>query len=401
MISIFCLSFLTGCFGSHAPNDTALINVLGLDKSENGDYEITLLIYRPEALFSNSRARTEGGVISTPLFKTTITGKGIFEVFEKASSVIAKRLVWTHMDVIVIGEELAKDGIRPIFDFMKRENEFRLNNKVLITKGKASDILSINPLTENNLGAEIYNINVYSQFHTTPIVHDVAKMASLLRSDTSDPFTGEISKTSPSKIAIEEIGVKPQVSPDQVKPSFGVNLDGLAVFKRDQLVGWLNNEEARSVGFIRGKVKNSVIVLDCPDKDGFITVETTKTSSKLKPSFLDGNAKMNVNIKVHGTLKEMTCSNLIVDSNLMEQLNKQLEKEMKKEIKKVLTKVQTQWQSDIFGFGETIYKHQPKVWHDLAPTWRHGGLSSLNVKLSINANLSRNGLIRNPITTKE
>ncbi|HEX6923026.1 MAG TPA: Ger(x)C family spore germination C-terminal domain-containing protein, partial [Bacillales bacterium] len=62
----------------------------------------------------------------------------------------------------------------------------------------------------------------------------------------------------------------------------------------------------------------------------------------------------------------------------------------------VLNKVKNQWQADIFGFGEAIYKKAPEKWDQLAPQWRNGQFKKMNVHFKVTANILRHGLFKDP-----
>lgn len=387
---------LAGCWSDHEINKLALINAMGIDRNDTGDFEVTILAIRPDALYGGSRS-AGGGSSSTmrsPFLVTTTTGKSLYDAMQKLSGVLAKRMNWTHMEVVVFGEKIAREGVAPAMDMLKRHDEIRPNLRVLVTKGKAQDILKLQPQLENTLGAEIYNFTEYGRFKSTPVVSDLAEFMNALTSDTKDPLTGEISRASAQ-------GIEVSVAEKEHQEPIGLSLRGLAVFKNDRLVGWLNHEEARGVSLLRGTEENGVIVLECPGRDGIISLEITRSHSQLKPHFLAGEPHMNVDITVDAEIREINCPDFHLEPEQTERLNGQLERKIRQQITNALNKAQRNWQADIFGFGEAIYKTSSRDWGILAPHWREGWLETMQVNLKVKANISRSGLLQDPAKANE
>jgi spore germination protein KC len=403
ILLIFTFLSLTGCWSSHEINELAIINVMGVDRNNEGDFEVSILTLRPDTLYARggTAGGGGGGISNSPFLVTTTTGKSLYEAMQKFSSVLAKRMYWAHMQVVVFSEDVAREGIEPVMDMLKRHDEIRPNVRVLITKGNAKNILMLQPKLENTLGSEIYKIIEYGRFNSTPIVRDVAEFMNDLSSDTKDVVTGEISIASNEGINVESLTqeqkqMMQQRKKDQQDPP-GLSIRGLAVFKEGRLIGWLNHEEARGVSWLRGRQQDGVVVVACPgNNEGAISVEITESESQLTPQVSEGKPNMNVRITVNGTIREITCPDYHLTSGQIERLNSQVEQKINKEITHVLNKVQKNWQSDIFGFGESIYQKYPKHWEVLAPHWRDRWLREMNVNVEILSNVSRSGLIYDP-----
>jgi spore germination protein KC len=126
MHSLFLIS-LTGCWSSHEAEENAIIDIMGVDKNENGEYEITASIVKTYQIFSltsKNSSEAKGGnsyIIST-------TGKSIVQAISRLASSIPKRLYFGHMNVLVLGNTFAsEEDMGPSLDFFKRENDFRPN----------------------------------------------------------------------------------------------------------------------------------------------------------------------------------------------------------------------------------------------------------------------------------
>lgn len=394
---LLSLLLLGGCWSSHETNNLAIINALGIDRGKDGNYIVTMITIRPEALFSinKSGSNTVGTNTETPQLMTTASGVTLYDAIQKIANSVPKRLIWTTMDFVVFGEDIAREGLEPVLDMMIRGAEFRPNNKFLVTKGSAHEIMKQKPQLENTFGAELFNLKEYARLNTTPYVADLVEFSDAIVNDTNDPLTAQLSVAPAYGTENKEIGLE-----KQGRDSLGLNLSGLAVFKKDQLVGWLNNKEARGISLLRGDEHTGISIIPCPENVGKISIEITDSNSQLKPKIVNGKQQMDVNLNIDATLREITCPNIDLDVEQFDKLNQLLEQEITQQITSALNKAQKEWQADIVGFGEAFYKKYPQAWKQLAPTWSDGGLKDLEVNLNIRANIYRFGLFYDPISTK-
>jgi spore germination protein KC len=66
-----------------------------------------------------------------------------------------------------------------------------------------------------------------------------------------------------------------------------------------------------------------------------------------------------------------------------------------------ISKAKDQWQTDIFGFGEVIYRKNPKKWDQMSKQWRTSGLKNMKVKVKVTGNIAGYGLQEDPIKANE
>ena len=84
-------------------------------------------------------------------------GDTIFEAVRNAVPKTAKRLYWSHCEILIFGEELAKEGIEPVMDWFLRDLEPRSTMKLLVSQeASASEVLMSPPISE---GITSFTIN--------------------------------------------------------------------------------------------------------------------------------------------------------------------------------------------------------------------------------------------------
>lgn len=400
IIVLFSTIFLlSGCWSSTEIHDLAITNIIGIDVNDAGEYEVTTVLVRPSALFSPVSNEKIIGDNQNKFLVTTATGKTIFKAMNQLSNSISEKIYVGHMDVVVFGENAAREKMQPALDFFQRENGFRPNIMLLVAKGRAADIINTSPVFNTSTGLEVMDFTKSNRNVASNLVKDISQFMKDYTRNTSDPVTGVI--TTAEKLGIQAEEEQQHVENDQQNKMKVASLNGTAVFKEGKLKGFLTEKETRGLLWIKGELKNEVIVLDCGDKgNGNVSVFIRNTETQLIPDTVN-NKKITVKTNVEADIGEITCSNLKLDSGQLNQLNQQLEKRIVKEATVVLNMAQKQWQTDIFSFGEAIYRKSPKEWDRLAPNWRKGGLKDLDVDIKVKANISRYGLHKEPSKANE
>ncbi|MDR4949806.1 Ger(x)C family spore germination protein [Neobacillus cucumis] len=385
---------LTGCWSSKEPNNLAVLNVMGVDLNETGQFELTALIVKPQSPFLQSSGSSGKNQELIEMGK----GRSLLEAMSQLSTSISKQIYLGHVQVVIFGEKAASESMKESLDFLRRENDFRPNMKLLITKGKASDIISTPTQLKTPLGSEILNSIRTKKLSMTNMVLNLSQFTEALTMKMNDPITGEISLAQEKGIQVEQevSGTNQDTKKsetDKKQNSNGFSIQGTAVFRRAHLMGWLNKMETRGVLWINGKLENDVLVLNCPSKEsGTISLKIKRTTSQLSPQLVNGKPKMNVNIKVDGDIGQITCQNVNLSSDELEEMNRQLKGTIMQEVTQTFAKVKQDWQADIFNFGESIYRKYPKEWKEISPNWRSGGLKEMPVNLKVITNISRYGL---------
>jgi spore germination protein KC len=416
LLLILTLS-LTGCWSAHEIDELAIVDVIGVDENEAGELEVTASVVKSDNLFARTSVGGigEGEKQSRSLIETA-TGKSIYEAMGKLSSSLSERIYLGHLTVIIFGEQAARERMEASLDFFRRENDFRPNIQLYVTKGTASDIIRTSPELKPTLGLEIEQLSERTRYSSSKMMQDLSQFMESLSSNTTDPITAVISSGKDRGINAEgeksinkketrkdEQGIKMNSSTeDERNISTVLSLDGTAVFKGGQLKGWLDDQETRGLLWIRGEIENSIAVLSCGKKDDeTVSVNVRDSQSQIVPKLSNDGTKMTVNIKVDADIGEITCPEYNVDTASIEQLNQQFEELIREEVTTVLNKAQKEWQADIFGFGKMIYRKYPKEWDQMASQWREGGLKQANVDIKVTANISRFGLNKDPSRSNE
>lgn len=117
---------MTGCWDREEVNSLAIVTSAGFDRTKDGAVELTLEIAAPRMKQSGkaqSGDKKEGGgqtIIRTAVGKTAAEAQGRLQMM------LPRTIYWGQLQLVVVGEALAKNGLREQFDYLVRDNEIRL-----------------------------------------------------------------------------------------------------------------------------------------------------------------------------------------------------------------------------------------------------------------------------------
>lgn len=386
-LSIFPVLFiillvLCSCWDRREINDLALVKAVGIDKTDNNQYEITLQIINP-GVVSGKQASSD-----SPVTTYSQVGKTVLEAIRQISTNIPRRPYLAHLRLIVISEDVAKEGISPFFDLFTRDPEQRPDTYVIVTKGdKARDILevltSLEVVPANKL---FFSLEISSEIWggTSPV--NITEVVSKLITDGEELTLTGI-KTEGS---IEEGSVVENLQ--QSDEPTTIKLTGLSLFKDDRLIGWLQDEESEVFNFITDNIKGGIISIPCKDK--FLGIEVIRSKSKLKGKVENNEPKISIDLNIMGNVSEVECSIDLSDVEVFQRVEKEASCTIKQQIEQLIKKVQQEYKTDIFGFGKAIHQTDPKKWKEMKENWEEW-FETMDVQVNVTTELKHKGMINN------
>ncbi|MFD0671348.1 Ger(x)C family spore germination protein [Cohnella sp. GCM10027633] len=145
--AVFIALAVTGCWDNNNLVGQKIINGISLDALEGGNIRGVVRALR---LKSKGSGQFE---VKDELVQAD--GRSVIEVGTKLDSMLAGNIVGSKTHILVIGEQLAKQGIYPYLEPFYRSPRLYLGAKLLISEGKASDILSFDKLERSPISFDI------------------------------------------------------------------------------------------------------------------------------------------------------------------------------------------------------------------------------------------------------
>ncbi|MEH7273939.1 Ger(x)C family spore germination protein [Neobacillus vireti] len=388
LFAILILSlFLTGCWDRRELNQLAIMLAMGVEKVEE-EYQVFAQVVVP------SEVSMKGSTGSTTVTLYSARGESVYEAFRKMTKDSPRKIYPGHLQMLVIGEELAKEGIGESLDLLSRDWELRPDFYVVVTKGTSpSEILNITTNLESIPANKMFNSLKMSEIAwsgTKSITLDEL-ILDLISYGKQAVITGIQLKGNP-KIGSSKKNV------ESVSPAASIRYDDLAVFKGDKLAGWLTEEETIGYSYITDSVKTTVRRISCPE-EGQATIAVVQSNSDVKGYIRKGNPEVDINIKVEGNIGSVECKMDLNDLGTIAELEKIYEKENIAIINKTIDTLQKKYKTDIFGFGEAIHRSNPKEWNKIKDKWDEE-FSNLTVNTKMDLKILSTGTANNSFLEK-
>ncbi|MEI4768162.1 Ger(x)C family spore germination protein [Psychrobacillus sp. FJAT-51614] len=376
---------LTGCWDKRELNELAISMALGIDKVDD-EYLASVQVVLPGEV-----SPIKGSTGRSPVTLFQAKGKTINEAIRNVSNISPRNLYSGHLQMVIIGEEMAKDGISSLLDYLSRYWEVRYDFYLAIAKdSKAEKILNIQTTLENIPAINIFHMLKTSakNFADTSAISFGRLLTDLEREGMEGALTG-------IKIKGDEKTGSSKQNVESILPSAFLKFDEIAVFKGDKLVGWLPSEESKGYNTITNHVKNTLGTISCPG-EGKLSIHAKHFKTKLKSKIINGKPEIDINVKVEGNISDVECQIDLNKEETLNKLNKLYEEEIKKNINQTVKFVQEEYGSDIFGFGAKIYQKHPKEWEKLKSNWDEE-FKDVQVNINVKVEIRHTGSIINPI----
>lgn len=385
--------FLSGCWSSREINTLAINIAMGIDKSENG-YLLTMQILNAKAIAAKNPTMV------SPVVLYSEEGQNLEETMRRMSTKSGRIMYNSHLRIVVINEDIAKEGIKKILDFFARLHEFRTDFYFIVTRGTTAEkVLSILPPLQQIPGIKLYDSlkNSEQTWAPTKSIRIVELVNNIVADGKNPVLTGVavIEEFSDNKMPTNSLE-----SLQGSKVANRAKYFGLGAFKEDKLVGWLNEDESKGYNYITGHIKSTVGYANYGNKVK-ITFEATNAKSAMKASLVDGSKPaIDVEIKVKQNVGAVEGEFDVSREENKKILNEIGEKKIKSFCVKALNRAQNELKTDIFGFGEAIHRKYPKLWKEIKDDWNNE-FAVLPVKITVKVKTNQLGQITKPFFMKE
>lgn len=396
IILLLPLLGLAGCWDKREPNLVGIITVAAFDLDpESGLFRICAQLANPiGGAVGQDQDGRGGSSQKQPIWVVETTGHTVFEAIKNMELLSTRELLWTHLEVVIFTEELARKGLKPVLDFFDREREVRLIAHPFVAQGDVRRLLKAEFPTEQFGGAAMSK-----QFQSVELEHSVVPELDSLRILFHHLSSPGIELILPRAAVLEEGEEEKEKEGEKGGKSRSTNpvrISGAAVFQGDKLVGFLNDKETKGYLWITGNIKRNVLVLKCPgSEEDLLTVEVFESKVSLKPEIEGDRVRFNLSISTEGRIQDYPCPDLPVEKEFIEALNRRMAAVVRNEIEMALEKAR-ELRSDVFGLGNVIYRTRPRDWKRLEEKWKKI-FPSVLVDIEVQAVVRRHGLIVEPI----
>lgn len=387
LFMVLPILLLNGCWSSNELNALAITVCIGIDKSGD-DYRLTQQVINPKAIASQMKTD------ESPIVLYSETGKDLLEIRHRISMGCPREIYNSHLRVVLLGEDVAKEGIEDILSLFARDHEFRTDFVFIIAKGTtAESVMSILTPLETISAIEMYDSLKISEKSWAPTKS--IKIIELINSIVPEGVNPVLSGVELTESKIESN------TTDALKysnESSRIKFTSLGAFKEDKLIGWLNEDESKGYNYIVGNVKTTVGYVNYGE-DIRVSSKVLSAKSKIKPSMENGKPTINIQVDIKADIESVIGEFDVSKKENKEIIEKLADQKVKSLCEKSIKKAK-ELGTDIFGFGEEIHREYPEQWKDMKDDWNNL-FQKLPVNISVNVEIKQLGQIGKPLFLKE
>jgi len=359
LILIPLLFFSSGCWDLREINASAIPVTVGFDLSDNNKIDFSTLFAQPA-----SPGQGGGNQMKTVL--SSSSGESVALAARRMMLSLSRIPDWTHVQTIVLGENLCRNDLPMTIDFMNRNRNIRPDTNLIISAGtNPKELLFL----ITSLGDGFKQLLLVNEFQIGTYV------PTTMGEFTYKLMTPGIEPVVPQIIIVEDpIANKPAGEGDKNAQSTDNNkkllLQGTAVFKGDKMIGSLDEIESRGYRWLNSASKTGgfMLVKSPLNAREYVALEVIRFSSKTSSRFSEDNLKMHLEISAQLSFYEEAGSGELLTPGMIKKLEQAANLEIARQIQSCIHKSQ-RLNSDILGWGLTVQEYQPNEWKRLASDW--------------------------------
>lgn len=378
ILIIFIVFLLTGCWNYKELNSLAISTAMAIDKVKD-EYEVSILI----ANSKKSQVSSKEGESQTIVYSGK--GKSLSKALKEIDLKNPRQTYIGHLSVIIVSEDVAKEGMLGMLDLLLRNSESTKRFYLAVAKDvKAKDIVSIlSPLETfpaQNIATNI-SVSKESQAVSTAIIY--SKFIENLIKKGINPILSSITIEGDIKDGKKDDSLQ-KSQPDAI-----VKTSQIAIFKKDKFLTFASNEESRGINLINNEITEMILEVE----DGCTTI--VKASEMNTKFNINSDLSVDIIVDGRGNIIENNCDIDLQKSDNIKKIEKLTNKQIKKLIQKGI-KLTKKYKTDIFGFGNSLYKKDPKKFNRIK-NWDDDYFPDLKINIKSNIVLTNKGAAKQTI----
>lgn len=365
LLTIFPL--ITGCYNYQELNNLSIVTGTSIEKIDN-KYKITIQVVNPKK--SDDTSST-----NQPTFITySQLGNTLQEAYRNIVLTSSRRIYGSHINILIISEDIAKEDISQILDFVFRNTEMRKEFNVLLSK-EPSKLLELNtPITN------ISSNNIKDTL-TADTLHLAASRQITFNEMMNMYLNPNLEIVLPTVEMIGNFNEGENI--DNLKntnPNADYKLTGLAIFKGNKILTTLNEKESVNYNIVTNNVTNTLLKHECQNNKYIVhKINELSTIQEIDPK------KNKLKVKITGTaiISEVQCDYDLTKPKTIEKIQEDINKELVKNTTNIIKKFQEQ-STDVFGFKDIYYKNYYKDYNKIKDNYEE---IFKNMQIDITSNI--------------
>lgn len=389
--SLLIMLILTSCWGRNEAQQLDYALAAGIDLTDQKEVVLTIQTTILESLKQN------GGTQEIEHTKTiSVKGRSTSEAVRKYSQMIGKKLFWSHLQIIIFGENAIKVGVEPYLSFFASDPRIRGTSHLAVVKGAAYDAIRLKPNFSGHPSYHLRDILKLGSFVGEYPVVNFSEFNRMLADPVgAEPYLPVIKLFPPGEFSESQVGKKPSEKYGTSLSSY-FNASELAVLKKTKFVGYLNEAESRGLLWTKkDKLQSTVVTIPCRDikmENNHCNVSTHVVDGIIvdkKINYSDGKTTINIHVRVNFNVGDESSKHNTTTEEYSRYLEEQFAAIVKKEITAAFDKAVLEYHSDIFAFGNALEDRHPKTWALVRNDWEERILPKAELTITVDAKLKQ------------
>lgn len=352
-MALLLCGMLCGCMNSLRLKDRAIVQALGIDRSEGG-YQLTLQYFVPTSSGEGDSRTNRNGLLSA-------SGDTLSEAIENASRSYGREVFFGSNKVIVLGQSVAEMDAHDPIDYLNTHHQLHPSMILLLAEGEAADIVG----DEKSDAAEIEKL-------AETALHSHRMTGGTLLDAVTQMKTGSL------ELPILRQGEE------------GFLLEGAGLLDGEKLVDELTPSEVEGVLWLNGEIGRNLLHLSLPDGGICVLEILSGRTEKRVHTDTDGGLIFDFSIHADCAVRELTGSKR-GEREMAEELRHLAEQKILQLCRRALEKTVQKNGADLFELGTAVRHFLP----DYAQKYRDSlpsRMQNSQVDLRISCIPSRIGL---------
>jgi len=351
LLPVLCACLLLcGCDGlphTREMGDMALLRTMGVDAAPRG-VEVTVST-GPRA----KGLQAEG----QPALILSAGGDSLSAACLSMQGLSDNYVFFGYVDQLLLGEELARQGVTQVLDYFARDVELGLGARIWVIEGSTAGEAVASGGDEGVAG------------RLSTLRTDGEMGVALLSRTAGEVYTDLLEQGAAYVPALSAAGTDAALMER-----------GYAVLKGGALAGFLSGEAAEGLELLVGHPEQDILETDVSGQQ--MTVRITGADTRF--SFREEGAVLAVNCRVESRLAEFSRE---PGEEELRFLARAIEGREKARLEAALEQLQS-WQADCIGMGAKAAVTSPRLWQDVRGDWSRR-FGEISVTVQVEADLHR------------
>lgn len=277
---LLATGLLAGCWDYVDIDRQAILLGLGVDRASDGTLSVTLDIANPQSASAGAPVMASGGGSGGGSLVLTERATTLVEALERVEARIDRRLYLPFLQVIVVGEDLARAGTGGLFDFVLRDPRVRSDLCLTLTTESPERIMSFRPTIARDVA--LWLRFVHNNFRESPRFTRCAPLWTI---------HAEMQKYGAT--------VVPRIVWREPRPA----VDGAGVLAGNRLRGWLSPLETEGTLWWRREVMGGVIHVAC--RHGRVALEVRESRRRLRVEDEGGSPVLHLDLEGRAAMRQV------------------------------------------------------------------------------------------------